>query len=204
MTREHTGHHHLPASGDHSPAGDFDSGLFLETELERRISQEPRWQLGLDWGRPRPGHPEGSIRSHVRAVLANVDAFFRESTFRPQLRLIALVHDTFKHEVDPDKSRSGENHHGMIARRFAEPLVDDEAVLDVIELHDEAYNSWQKGARDKRWDRAEERATALIQRLGQTLGLYVAFYQCDNSVEGKSSDCFDWFQQQISRRCPSP
>jgi hypothetical protein len=203
MTKEHTGHHSLTTCGDNQSIDPPDPGFGLETDLERRIAQEPRWQLGLDWGRPRPGHPEGSIRLHIRAVLANVDAFFCDSTLRPQLRLITLVHDTFKHEVDPDKFRSGENHHGMIARRFAEPLIDDDAVLDVIELHDEAYNSWQKGARDKRWDRAEERAAALIQRLGPTRDLYVAFYRCDNSVEGKSSDCFRWFQQQLARRYPA-
>jgi hypothetical protein len=32
---------------------------------------------------------------------------------------------------------TGENHHAMIARRFAERYVDDPKLLDVIELHDE-------------------------------------------------------------------
>jgi hypothetical protein len=203
MKSEHTDQSLPPTPGDSSLNDSTADEIALETELERRIALEPRWQLGLDWGRPRPGHPEGSIRSHIRAVLANVDAFFPDSPLRPRLRLITLVHDTFKHEVDPDKSRSGENHHGMIARRFAEPLIDDPAVLDVIELHDEAYNAWQKGARDKRWDRAVQRAAALFERLGPTRALYVAFYRCDNAVVGKSADCYDWFQQQIASRYPT-
>ncbi|MCC7425094.1 MAG: hypothetical protein IT428_32900 [Planctomycetaceae bacterium] len=175
-------------------------GIELETELERRIASDPRWQLGLDWGRPRPGHPEGSIRAHLQTVLANVDRLFGDSPLRRKLRLIALIHDTFKHEVDPDRPRSGANHHGMIARRFAEPLIDDQDVLDVIELHDEAYNAWQKGSRDGRWDRAIERVDALLDRLGPTRTLFVGFYRCDNSVEGKASDSYDWLQLQITRR----
>lgn len=50
----------------------------------------------------------------------------------------------------------------MIARRFAESFIDDDSGLDVIELHDDAYNSWQCGNRDGRWDKAERRATTLI------------------------------------------
>lgn len=203
MNTEHTNHSIEPACGTPSSSVSPTDDIELETELERRIAREPRWQLGLHWGRPRPGHPEGSIRLHILAVLANVDAFFSDSPLRPQLRLITLVHDSFKHEVDPDKSRSGENHHGMIARRFAEPLIDDPSVLDVIELHDEAYNAWQKGARDKRWDRAVDRSAALFERLGSTLNLYVAFYRCDNAVLGKSPDCYDWFQQQLEMRSPA-
>jgi hypothetical protein len=53
-------------------------------------------------------------------VLANVDREARSPEERRQLRLVALVHDTLKHAVDPHRPATGENHHGMRARRFAE------------------------------------------------------------------------------------
>ena len=87
----------------------------------------------------------------------------------------------------------------MIARRFAEPLIDDDVVLDVIELHDEAYNAWQCGNRDGRWDKAERRALALVERMGENIALYLAFYRCDNSTEGKLQDCFEWFDDFVKR-----
>ena len=165
----------------------------LENDLERRISADPAWQEGIEWGQPRPGHPEGRVKAHIAAVLENVDRFYNENSDRSKLRLIALVHDTFKHQVDINRTRSGDNHHAMRARRFAESYLSDKSVLEVIELHDEAYNAWQKGNRDNNWDRAHQRASALIERLGDNLPLYLAFYHCDNTIEGKQPDSLNWF-----------
>jgi hypothetical protein len=108
------------------------------------------------------------------------------------------VHDTFKFQVDPQRPKTGDNHHAMRARRFAEPFIADSAVLDVIELHDEAYNAWQKGHRDDNWPRAEQRAAALIQRLGRNLPLYVAFFHCDNATGDKRPESYEWF---VARSC---
>ena len=167
----------------------------LENELERRLVADPQWQQGAAWGKPRPGHPEGSVMAHIADVLDNIDKFQRDNPQLEKLRMIALVHDTFKYQVDCKRPRTGENHHAMRARRFAKAYIDDEAVLEVIELHDEAYNAWQKGHRDGNWDSAHQRAAALMERLGDTLDLYLAFYECDNATDGKQTDCFDWFRR---------
>ncbi|REJ72897.1 MAG: HD domain-containing protein [Planctomycetota bacterium] len=179
----------------------------LETDLERRIAADPDWRTGADWGRPRSGHPEGAVKAHIADVLRNIDAFFSESANRERLRLIALIHDTFKFQVDPARPRSGENHHAMKARRFAERYITDADVLDVIELHDEAYNAWQKGARDGKWEKAEQRTESLLAGLGDRLGLYLAFYRCDNMTGDKQQDCFDWFLslcEQLKSRISPP
>ena len=172
----------------------------IEGDIEQRVAEHPDWLEGIECGRPRHGHPEGQIKFHIAAVLDNVERFFEKSPMRGDLRLIALIHDSFKYRVNYDKSRCGENHHAMIARRFAETIIGNESVLDIIELHDEAYNSWQCGNRDGRWKKAECRATALIERLGDNVALYLAFYQCDNSTEGKESDCFDWFNAFVKQK----
>ena len=167
----------------------------LESDLEHRIAADLRWQEGCRWGRPRHDHPEGTVGAHIAAVLRNIDHFYGDSPLRDQLRLIALIHDTFKFQVETDCPRSGENHHAMRARRFAERYIADESVLDVIERHDEAFNAWQKGNRDGNWDRARERAEAIVDRLGANLTLYLAFYHCDNTTEGKAPECLQWFRR---------
>ena len=169
----------------------------VETELERQITQHPEWLNGIDYGRPRSGHPEGAVKYHIVDVLLNIDRFYIDSGDRTALRFIALVHDTFKYQVDISRPRCGENHHGMIARRFAEEFTSNKAVLDVIELHDEAYNAWQCGNRDGRWDKASRRALALIDRLGTNINLYLAFYRCDNATNGKNQQSWDWFEQFV-------
>ncbi len=169
----------------------------LECELEHQITQHPEFLEGAEFGRPRRGHPEGAVKYHIADVLRNVDQFFIDSSDRAALRLIALLHDTFKYQVDPDRPCCGDNHHGMMARRFAELFISDQSVLDVTELHDEAYNAWQCGNRDGRWDKASRRALALLDRVGTNIDLYLEFYRCDNATEGKNQNCFDWFEQFV-------
>lgn len=163
-----------------------------ETELEKKIVEDPEFNAGLSWGKPRPGHPEGVVSFHIEEVLSNVDLYSKRDK-RESLRLIAIVHDTFKYQVDATKNRSGENHHGYYARKFAEKYITDPKVLQVIELHDEAYNSWQKGFRDNKWDKAEERARKLIKDLGDNRELYELFFHCDNATGDKSSESYEWF-----------
>lgn len=169
-----------------------------ETTLESVIISDPLFVLGASWGVPRRGHPEGQVIYHIEEVLNNVDKYSEGST-REKLRLIALTHDTFKFKVDETKARSGENHHAMIARRFAETYIDDAQVLDVIELHDEAYNAWVKG-RNSDWLKAEARLNALIDRLGDTLPLYRVFYRCDNETGNKRQDNYIWFESYLLGR----
>lgn len=91
-----------------------------ETPIEQAICDDPQFQRGIIYGKPRRGHPEGTVGSHIGEVLSNVQRFYGDSPMRPKLRLIAIVHDSFKEFVDRSKPKDGENHHGMIARRFAE------------------------------------------------------------------------------------
>lgn len=172
-----------------------------ETELEKRIINDPEFIEGANYGKPRPGHPEGQIVYHIREVLDNVEKMSTTKT-RADLRLIALIHDTFKNKVDHTKPKAGINHHAMIARRFAEKFIQiPEYVLDVIELHDEAYNSWQQGGRKGDWYKAEKRATELLRKL-QTydrIYLYMTFYYCDNMTGDKDQENYEWFDNFVAK-----
>lgn len=170
-----------------------------ETELEKRVVADPEFVIGAGYGKPRKGHPEGQVVYHIREVLDNVEKYSNEEN-RADLRLIALIHDTFKFKVDQTKQKSGENHHAMIARRFAEkfPQIPN-YILDIIELHDEAYNSWQQGGRKGNWYQAEERGKKLIKRLGENIDLYLVFYQCDNETGDKDQDNCNWFTDLVAK-----
>jgi hypothetical protein len=171
-----------------------------ENDLERRIISDREWQEGARWGVPRPGHPEGSVLVHIGEVLANVDRYALDAEDRRRLRVVTLFHDTFKHRVDETRPKVGENHHARIARCFAERYLDDPVLLDVIELHDEAYNAWAVGERSGDWGRAEERARRLVERLGSALGFYLRFYRADNETGSKSRMPLEWFEKLASSR----
>lgn len=173
-----------------------------ETDLEKRIVSDPDFIEGALFGKPRNGHPEGQVVYHIREVLDNVDKFSTPEN-RTDLRLIAILHDTFKHKVDPTKPRSGMNHHAMIARKYAEKFIQiPEYLLDIIELHDEGYNSWQQGGRKGDWYKAGVRAEALVGKL-QTetrIDLYIAFYKCDNLTGDKEQENYEWFCKFLAER----
>jgi HD domain len=171
----------------------------LETELEEKICADHEWQQGAVWGKPRSGHSEGQVMYHIAEVLANIDHLARTDEERRALRLIALIHDTFKYRVDYSKPRVGINHHAVIARKFAERYIEDPAILEIIELHDEAFNSWRMGAFKDRWDEAEARASRLVARLGSHLPLYVQFYRADNQTDSKEQDSLIWFEEFLQR-----
>ena len=109
-----------------------------ETELEEKILSAPELIEGLLWGEPRRGHPEGKVIYHVRDVLKNVEKYNGGWKNRQDLRIIALVHDSFKYQVDNLKPKINENDHAVIARRFTEKYLSDENTLQIIEMHDEA------------------------------------------------------------------
>ena len=145
-----------------------------ETDLEKKILSDEDFRKGITWGKPRKGHPEGQVMYHIGHVLKNVDLYSTPGN-REKLRLISIIHDSFKYKVDSTKPKNGDNHHAVIARRFTEKYSTDTELLEIIELHDEAYNAWCLGDRDGKWEQAESRAKKLIERLGESLELYLIF-----------------------------
>lgn len=167
-----------------------------ETILERSIVSNKDFVAGLMWGKPRKGHPEGEVIYHVGHVLKNVNKY-SNSENRYKLRLISLIHDTFKYKVNRTIPKSKENNHAYFAHKFAEKYIDDKDVLQVILLHDEAFNSWSEGNNTGDWISANHRAEYLIEMLSTNIILYLLFYQCDNETGNKNADCFSWFSHLV-------
>jgi hypothetical protein len=175
----------------------INSKIKPETPLEEKIISDPEFMEGMLYGKPRRGHPEGKVIFHIEEVLKNVDKYCTPEN-REKLRLIAILHDAFKYKVNHEKAKMGENHHAMIARRFSEKHLNDLEILEIIELHDEAYNAWSTGKKGN-WFNALERAERLIERLQTSVPLYLAFYRCDNETGNKGQDNYLWFVNIVQR-----
>ncbi len=168
-----------------------------ETELERRLGDDPALQEGLAWGTPRGGHPEGSVGAHVDDLLERIEASGETGERRAELRLVALLHDSLKYAVDQSRPRTGENHHAMRARRFAERYIEDERLLAAIELHDRPYSIWRKMQRKGRLD--EDALEAMLARVPDH-DLFMRFVAIDGSTEGKDPEPVEWFRTELERR----
>jgi hypothetical protein len=132
------------------------------------------------------------VKYHITDVLSNINGTKDPRT--QKLRVIALTHDTFKYQVNRDLPRVGANHHGFLARKFTERYTQDQDILEILELHDEAYNAWFSGSKTGNWQKAEQRARKLLTRLDQRTGLYLVFFRCDNKTGDKSPVSYEWFR----------
>jgi hypothetical protein len=165
-----------------------------ETDLERQLLADDELRAGLAWGKPRWGHPEGSVAAHVAGMLAAID--LREP-LRADLRVLALIHDSFKRQLQPDKPWSPANDHAQLARRFAERYLDDERLLAVLELHDEPYWLWRSSA---------ERDEALRRLLASIPDrvLLARFVELDAASEGKDLSFLWWFRRELAKHGELP
>jgi hypothetical protein len=169
------------------------------SELELKIISTPEFLTGVDYGKPRPGHPEGKVLYHIKDVLDKIGEFHLDRHYyeKSKLRLIALTHDTLKYKVDKSMPRVGQNHHGFFARQYLEQFCQDQDVLQIVEKHDDAYNIWNSGQKTGKWTKANSLARKLVHELDKNLNLYLAFYQCDNSTGNKNPEPYNWFSNQI-------
>jgi hypothetical protein len=159
------------------------------TRLEERLLAAPELRAGLAWGSPRWGHPEGAVGKHVAAMLSRIDD---EDPLRADLRVLALLHDSFKAAVRPGLRWSRDNDHAVLARRFAARFTDDERLLAALELHDEPYWIWSNAGAP------EDGLTAVLARIPDP-ELYARFVELDASTEGKDLSFLWWFRRELAR-----
>ena len=172
-------------------------GFRPENDLERAIAADERLRKGLEWGKPRTGHPEGSVGAHVGQLLETIDDWDPPQPLRSELRFLALVHDSLKSEVKDFLPKTGENHHAMRARRLAEGYTDDERLLATLEQHDRPYAIWRKM---KRKGRLDERAfEEMLERIPDK-PLFLRFVELDGSTEGKNPEPVEWFRRELAER----
>jgi hypothetical protein len=181
----------LPAAPDLVP------GFEPETELEREVTADAELLAGLAWGKPREGHPEGTVCAHVRDLLEALDGAGEPGERRSELRFITLVHDSFKYRVHEWLPKSGSNHHAARARRFAERFTADERLLATIEHHDRPYALWRKMRRRGELD---EQAFEEMMRRVPDPELFLRFIELDGGTEGKNPEPIEWFRTELRRR----
>jgi HD domain len=169
-----------------------------ETDLERRLISQPAMLEGLAWGEPRYGHPEGKVVYHVVDVFNNIRRLSPPLSTEAyhKMRLIALLHDSFKYVESKQIPRDWTKHHGILARQFAENFIQDKTILDIIELHDEAYYCWRLAVLDDEVEQATARFQWLQKRCADNFQLFYAFFRCDTATGDKTQAPVKWFEKK--------
>ena len=170
-----------------------------ENEIEKNIISNKLFQEGVFWGEPRWGHPEGKVIFHIREVLDNIDKISdRNASFRADLRIVAILHDSFKHLEEQTRPRlDWDKHHAVYARKFAENYISQKHILDLIELHDEAYYAWHL-FKNKDLSSSEHKLNSLLGRFEEKhRQLYYLFFKSDTYTGDKIVDSVLWFEDRV-------
>jgi len=165
-----------------------------ENKEEADLLAIPEVQEGLRWGLPRYGHPEGEVFKHVREVFDNIDRVNLSSDDRSFLRMIALIHDTFKYKEPKGSPRDWSKHHSVLAGQFMEKRKADASMIKIISWHDEAYYIWRMIYPYQQPVQGQIRLDKLLSLLQGDLQLYYIFFKCDTCTGDKNSAPLKWFE----------
>ena len=186
------------AAGHAARMTDAVLGIAPETELERRIVADPEWVEGASWGAEMHGHPEARVADHIAEVLGNVDRFGFDGDLRapaapdrPDPRHLQARRPVVA--ARPDRPRQARAPVHRTARRRRGRAARGRAPR-------RGLPDLAAGARRGRWEAGEARIAELAGRLGEHLGLFRAFYRCDNATGSKSPDDREWFEDVLARR----
>jgi hypothetical protein len=178
---------------------DYKIGMLNYKEIFAAIASNPRYQRNLDWGKVRPGHPEGTIRAHIAELERNLERLRAKLSETDYWRLKVLIHthDTFKGEAQPGAPIAAHDSHASLARAFLAEFCDDADMLAMVQYHDEPFALWRQFKHKGRLN--EERLATLLASI-HDWNLFLAFNIVDGCTEGKERDSLRWLFRQVAER----
>src|SRR5207237_2755462 len=110
-------------------------------DIVAKITRDPVYLRNIEFGEPRAGHPEGSVRAHIAELEANLETLKRRVSEAEywKLKFLIHVHDTFKAEAEKGVPISHPRSHASLARDFASRYTDDDDLLNMVQFHDEGF-----------------------------------------------------------------
>jgi hypothetical protein len=165
-------------------------------EVVSRVTAEPRYRKNIEYGKPRPGHPEGKVKYHIAELEANLEKLVPRISQDQywKLQFLIHVHDTFKVDAVPDSPIESPHSHASLARAFASEFTGDADLLAMIQFHDLNFALWKQFAARGSYD--SERFSRLLSSI-MDWDLFLLFLILDGSTQGKDPDKVRWFIGEV-------
>jgi hypothetical protein len=168
------------------------------------ITADPRYRANLDWGDPRPGHPEGTIRAHIAELENNLEKLKQAQKLSNddywKLKILIHVHDTFKPTAKPDVAISDPHSHASLARAFLAEFLDDADLQTMTQFHDEPYALYRQSEAKGHYNTT--RFASLLATI-KDWNLFLAFCIIDGCTAGKSRKPLYWLFEQVAGNAES-
>ena len=165
----------------------------------QQIINDARYLKNIEYGEPRPGHPEGKIKFHIAEMEETLEALRSRCISDEQywkLKFLIHVHDTFKAEAVPNSAILNPNSHASLARKFASEFTDDSDLLNMIQYHDVNFSLWKQIKSAGFYD--VERFSTLLEDI-KDWDLFLIFLILDGSTKGKDPEKIRWFINEVKK-----
>jgi len=165
----------------------------------QQIINDARYLKNIEYGKPRPGHPEGKVKYHIVEMEENLEVLKRRGISEEQywkLKFLIHVHDTFKADAVPDSAIMDPDSHSSLARKFASEFTNDGDLLNMIQYHDVNFALWKQFSRTGSYD--FERFSTLLTTI-MDWDLFLMFLILDGSTKGKDPTRTMWFIDEVRK-----
>jgi hypothetical protein len=167
--------------------------------IMEKIVRDPRYLKNIEYGEPRPGHPEGQVKAHIADLEANLERLRERGISEDEywkLKFMIHVHDTFKAEAAPDVRILDPRSHASLAREYAGQFTQDTDLLNMIQFHDENFALWNQFNRSGAYEAG--RFQKLLDTI-QNWDLFLMFVIIDGSTAGKERSKLEWFINEVRK-----
>ena len=166
------------------------------------VVSDPRYLANLDWGEPREGHSEGTVRAHIAEIEPNLERLRPKLSNEDywKLKLLIHTHDSFKGEAQAGVPISDPRSHASLARAFLSIYCNDDDLLAMAQYHDEPFALYRQVETKGKYN--QDRFKALLQSI-RDWNLFLAFNIIDGCTGSKSRDPLYWLFQEVAGRVDS-
>ncbi len=166
-------------------------------EIIELVKADSRYRKNIEYGEPRPGHPEGKVKFHIADLEENLEALRIKGISQEnywKLMFLIHTHDSFKAEAKKDAPAQDPQSHATLAREFARQFTNDGDLLNMIQFHDENYKLWQEYLQNGSF--SSERFQKLLNII-ENWDLFLMFIIIDGCVKGKDYSKLAWFINEV-------
>lgn len=169
--------------------------FFKNTSL---VKNNPIYLKNIKFGKPRPGHPEGTIEAHIQDLQKNLTLIQRHITNDEFWKLLFMihVHDTFKVDADREVHIEHPKNHATLAREFASNYTNNSDVLNIIQYHDVNYFLWKQLIADDMFD--VDYLRDVLEKI-ENHSMYLIFTFIDGYTPGKDLEKLMWFYSECRK-----
>jgi hypothetical protein len=168
-------------------------------EIIEKIKKDPRYLKNIEYGEPRPGHPEGQVKYHIAILETNLEILRNKGISLDdywKLMFLIHVHDSFKAEAQDNTPTLHPYNHATLAKEYAREFTDDTDLLNIIQYHDENYELWKEYSQTNQY--SSDRFQNLLEVI-KNWDLFLMFIIIDGCTKGKDYSKLAWFINEVKK-----